>query len=287
MAAAASRSRPPKHVLVSTDAIAYGLNMNIERMVFTTLRKFDGEAMVDLPAATVQQIAGRSGRFGRARQHAVGRCTVLDARDMPHFREAMSMALQPLTVAGLLPTADILQLYVELEKMRAYKSGEEFNNSFFGVVSKFAASCTASELFFPCAMERSLLRIARLLEPVTGLTLTDRIAFCYLPLSDDSAESLRLIVDYAEDLAKGEPVHLRVDADGEAVVQHVRQNSLLQPEQHRAGVAQLERMFRQAEMYCWLSWRFGKTFVEREKCLSLKASIADALTRLNHTLTTS
>ncbi|KPA82334.1 putative RNA helicase putativemitochondrial [Leptomonas pyrrhocoris] len=294
----AAGARTPKHALVSTDAIAYGLNMNIERMIFTALRKFDGTAMVDVPAATVQQIAGRSGRFGRARQHDVGRCTVMDERDMRRFQEAMTATLPPLEKAGLLPTADILQLYVELESTRARKNGEEMNDSFSDLMSKFAATCMASSLFFACAMERSLLRIAKLLEPVRDLALVDRIVFCYLPLSDDSPEALQLVVAYAEDHAKEIPVRLRIDAACDALLQRLRQSknedghhhgtarppsppSSSSVPQRREDVAQLERMFRLAEMYCWLSWRFGKTFLDREKGLALKASIADALTRLN------
>ncbi|KAG5491687.1 hypothetical protein JIQ42_01593 [Leishmania sp. Namibia] len=287
---------PTKHVLVSTDAIAYGLNMNIERIVFTTLRKFDGNGTYELPAATIQQIAGRSGRFGMARQHAVGRCTVLHERDMPAFSAAMSAQLKPLERAGLLPTGDLLQLFVELEAAKARKEGEATwdrnGGSFFELMSKFAASCAASHHFFPCDIHRSLLRLAELLEPVRNLSLKDRILFCYLPLSDTSAESLQLIVDYATDHAAGKPVALRFDVwctelmtqvnrgetgGEEEAPQHHRQQQL----SARDLTTELERCFRQAEMYCWLSWRFGKTFVERERGLELKASITTALTRLN------
>lgn len=290
-----SPAPPPKHVLVSTDAIAYGLNMNVERMIFTTLRKFDGTAMVDLPASTVQQIAGRSGRFGLTRQHAEGRCTVLDARDMASFAAAMATTLPPLTMAGLLPTSDILQLFVELETARAQRRGEADGGTFFAMVSRFAAACAASDLFFPCAMERSLLRIAELLEPVHDLTLADRILFCYVPLSDSSAESHRLLVAYAEDHAKGRPVALRVDVACNTLLAELacdrnagRSNSSSSGDSSRSSSRQprevtetLERMFRQAEMYCWLSWRFGKTFQDQEKGLALKETISATLTKLN------
>ncbi|GET92327.1 RNA helicase, putative [Leishmania tarentolae] len=288
---------PTKHVLVSTDAIAYGLNMNIERMIFTTLRKFDGKRMVELPAATVQQIAGRSGRFGLTRQHAVGRCTVLHECDMKALSTAMSLQLEPLTKAGLLPTGDILQLFAELESAKARRTDktalDPHGGSFFELMSRFASTCTASQNFFPCDIHRSLLRLAELLEPVRDLSLADRITFCYLPLSDTSAASLQLIVAYATDHAAGKPVPLRLDvrcaelikqADGQEtdgvgiVPPHQSQQRRLSA---RDLSTELERCFRQAEMYCWLSWRFAKTFVERERGLELKATITAALTRLN------
>lgn len=286
-----SLSTPAKHALVSTDAIAYGLNMNIERMVFTTMRKFDGSATVDLPTATVQQIAGRSGRFGLTRQHAEGRCTTLHDRDLPALSEAMATPLSPLTRAGLLPTSDILQLFVELEAVKARKAGDPsmdpHNSSFFALMSRFAASCAASQHFFPCDIQRSLLRLAELLEPVRELSLTDRILFCYLPLSDASPESLQLIVAYAADHASGRPVALRFDVTCAELVEevgHVVQDAAVPAtHRHRARelATRLERTFRQAEMYCWLSWRFAKTFVKREEGLELKAVITAALNRLN------
>jgi ATP-dependent RNA helicase SUPV3L1/SUV3 len=46
----------------ATDAVGLGLNLNIRRIVFTTVRKFDGEAERLLFPSEVKQIAGRAGR---------------------------------------------------------------------------------------------------------------------------------------------------------------------------------------------------------------------------------
>ncbi len=48
--------------LVATDAIGMGLNLDIDHVVFTGLRKFDGVGPRSLTAAEVGQIAGRAGR---------------------------------------------------------------------------------------------------------------------------------------------------------------------------------------------------------------------------------
>lgn len=49
--------------LVATDAIGMGLNLDVDHVAFTALRKFDGRAVRDLSAAEVGQIAGRAGRY--------------------------------------------------------------------------------------------------------------------------------------------------------------------------------------------------------------------------------
>ena len=51
-------------VVVSTDAIAMGMNLPIQRVVFLESEKFDGDITRTLTDAEIKQIAGRAGRFG-------------------------------------------------------------------------------------------------------------------------------------------------------------------------------------------------------------------------------
>ena len=51
-------------MLVSTDAIAMGLNLPIQRVVMTTTVKYNGYEEEEIPAALARQIAGRAGRYG-------------------------------------------------------------------------------------------------------------------------------------------------------------------------------------------------------------------------------
>lgn len=52
-------------VMVATDAIGMGLNLDIEHMAFAEMTKFDGIGMRPLTTAEVAQIAGRAGRHMR------------------------------------------------------------------------------------------------------------------------------------------------------------------------------------------------------------------------------
>lgn len=51
--------------MVATDAIGMGLNLDVDRVVFASLQKFDGRELRDLEAAELGQIAGRAGRYTR------------------------------------------------------------------------------------------------------------------------------------------------------------------------------------------------------------------------------
>lgn len=46
-------------VLVASDAIGMGLNLNISRIIFSTLQKFDGTETRDLTVSEIKQIAGK------------------------------------------------------------------------------------------------------------------------------------------------------------------------------------------------------------------------------------
>ena len=51
-------------VLVTTDAIGMGVNLPIRRIIFMSIRKFDGNEVRELTSQEVKQVAGRAGRKG-------------------------------------------------------------------------------------------------------------------------------------------------------------------------------------------------------------------------------
>ena len=52
-------------VVVSTDAIAMGMNLPIQRVVFLEQEKYDGDITRPLTDSEIKQIAGRAGRYGQ------------------------------------------------------------------------------------------------------------------------------------------------------------------------------------------------------------------------------
>lgn len=51
-------------ILVTTDAIGMGVNLPIRRIIFMSIRKFDGDEVRELTSQEVKQVAGRAGRKG-------------------------------------------------------------------------------------------------------------------------------------------------------------------------------------------------------------------------------
>lgn len=244
-----------KHVLVSTDAIAYGLNMNVKRIIFGSVKKFDGIGLVELPQASLLQIAGRAGRFGlEFSKH--GYATALYDRDLPAVRRAFETPLPPLLSAGMLPNAEVLQVYYELLRRRGICV-----DKLSTVLERFTEKIKVSGLFFLCDMSRSLLVISRVLDEVPELTVRDKITFCFVPLSDTRHESIELLRKWAEGHARGGPVALGLSLEAN----------------HLKDLAWLEWAYRVCEAYCWLSWRFRSTFSEQILGQTVKKNVASAI----------
>jgi ATP-dependent RNA helicase SUPV3L1/SUV3 len=74
-------------VLVASDAIGMGLNLNISRIIFSTLQKYDGSETRDLTVSEIKQIAGRAGRFQS--KFPIGEVTCLHKEDLPLLHSSL------------------------------------------------------------------------------------------------------------------------------------------------------------------------------------------------------
>jgi ATP-dependent RNA helicase SUPV3L1/SUV3 len=255
-------------ILVSTDAIAYGLNMSIRRIIFTATVKFDGRSRARLSPSTVMQVAGRAGRYGMPFDR--GLVCGLRWREHQDLVEVMGQtgevsrlqATTAITGAGLLPTAEILGTYVSLH--RRQPGGEALR--FDDLVARFASECRVTQLYFACDMERGLMPVARVVAEV-NMTDDDRVVFCFAPVSVNGPNASELVRRYATMHAAGGPVKLLLDEQLTVVKQRLdNADGTIRDE----CLARLEDIYRLAEAYCWLAWRFRRTFTELDAGTQLK-----------------
>jgi ATP-dependent RNA helicase SUPV3L1/SUV3 len=235
-----------KHILVSTDAIAYGLNMNIRRVVLTTVRKYDGRSTVEIPHAAALQIIGRAGRFGHAFS-TEGFATTLNSRDFWFLKKCMEQPVLDVAAAGVLPTADIIMLYARLLEHRGHAT-----DRLHPLLVSLLEEVRIPNFLFLCDVTRSLMRVAKCIDGVQGLILRDKVVFSFVPLSDNSQATMELMLQYASYHARGEKVPLHLD-------------------QHSSDP---EWIYKMCEAYCWLGWRFRQTFCAVPEGEALKDAVA-------------
>ena len=107
-------------VVVSTDAIAMGMNLPIARVVFMEAEKYDGDITRQLTDSEIRQIAGRAGRYG---QYDIGYVNSFGGKSF--ISHALSRPMLPLTHAmirfpesllGLpLPLTEILNRWIGMK----------------------------------------------------------------------------------------------------------------------------------------------------------------------------
>lgn len=122
-------------VLVATDAIAMGLNLPIQTILFAKGEKFDGERQRPLTPSEVHQIAGRAGRFGLSEHGYVGalKPDVLQLLHKQYQRPAKEIAI-PFNVSANLEHIKLVSSILEeqslSEVLRFFVKNMQFDGPF-------------------------------------------------------------------------------------------------------------------------------------------------------------
>ncbi len=104
--------RGETEVVVSTDAIAMGMNLPIQRVVFLESEKYDGDITRTLTDAEFKQIAGRAGRYGI---YDIGYVNAFGFK--PLVAQALRKPLLPLTEAVIRFPESLLGLPLPLTQI--------------------------------------------------------------------------------------------------------------------------------------------------------------------------
>ena len=117
-------------VLVASDAIGMGLNLNIRRIIFHSIDKVQDTKQKQkgrVPETMMKQIAGRAGR--RSSQYKdLGEVTCLEGGEgMEWLRSSLASPVEQVAAAGLFPAVEHLQAYSDLLDRLEDEEEEEEN----------------------------------------------------------------------------------------------------------------------------------------------------------------
>jgi ATP-dependent RNA helicase SUPV3L1/SUV3 len=105
-------------ILISTDAIAMGLNLPIKTIVFAKTSKFDGETRRFLHSHEIKQICGRAGRFGI---FDTGYITAIKSEDLhiiqEKFNQEHEIIKPPFKVMASLEHIELISKIFDSEKL--------------------------------------------------------------------------------------------------------------------------------------------------------------------------
>ncbi|XP_013788263.1 ATP-dependent RNA helicase SUV3 homolog, mitochondrial-like [Limulus polyphemus] len=238
----------PCKILVSTDAIGMGLNLSIRRIIFYSVMKPSmnekGEKEMDnLTTSQALQIAGRAGRYGT--QFDEGFVTTFHAEDLPVLKEIMSRPVQPITAAGLHPTADQIELF-------AYNLPHATLANLIDIFLSLSQVNTAS--YFMCNIE-DFKFLADMIQHVQ-LPLRARYVFCCAPINRKIPFVCSMFLKFA-----------RQYSHNDLLTFEWLKTSIgwpFNPPQTIMDLVHLEAVFDVLDLYLWLSYRFLDLFPDAE-----------------------
>ncbi|KAG5884851.1 hypothetical protein JTB14_036087 [Gonioctena quinquepunctata] len=233
-------------ILVATDAIGMGLNLSIRRIIFYSLIKptmnEKGEREMDtISVSSALQIAGRAGRYGTQWQE--GSVTSFKAEDLKTLKTLLSSQPDPITQAGLHPTADQIELY-------AYHLP---NSSLSNLMDIFVTLSTVDDsLYFMCQTE-DFKFLADMIQHVP-LPLRSRYLFCCAPINKKMPFVCTMFLKFARQYSKNEMITF------DWLCRNI--GWPLQPPKTIIDLVHLEAVFDVLDLYLWLSHRFADLFNE-------------------------
>ncbi|KAJ1962433.1 RNA helicase [Dipsacomyces acuminosporus] len=233
-------------VLVASDAVGMGINLSINRVVFVSMTKWDGEAVKPISVSQTRQIGGRAGRFNSGTDGGV--VTTMEAKDLKLLNTTMNRMPPKLAAAGIKPETETIEMF----------SHQFPKVSFSQLWTMFRDIATVGNDFFLCSF-RDQEAIAEAIEQVP-LSVRDRYQFLYAPINVRDPVALSCVRQYAEAVADKR----------ECKVADVVKLPKAEPK-NRDDLRLLEQWHRAITLYLWLSFHFPETFTQTEEANQLKA----------------
>ena len=184
----------------------------------------------------------------------VGLVTTLNDEDLPFVKNAMTGEAPPIKRAGMLPPAEAME---EIEGRLPKGIPFEY------ILRRVCGKAAMHERFRVCSI-RDQSQISRVIEPVRGLSMTQRIMLTAAPASTRSAVMDAVMRALATCVAERKQITV-VD------VPEIQLEILEKPiSGDRAYLQNLEELHKSLVLYLWLSYRFLGTFKEREMAVYAK-----------------
>jgi ATP-dependent RNA helicase SUPV3L1/SUV3 len=233
-------------VVVSTDAIAMGLNLPIRTVVFSTLQKWNGREEVQLEPWEILQIGGRAGRFGHFERGHVG---ALDRRDAQRIVQVFDPSFTPPArpIATLVrPGSEHIAVLAEgLRTPRLARS-----------LAAFQRGMTFDSALLSPGVHDDMIALAEITDRHPAIPLADRLTLACAPMDTRLAWLVYEYEAWVAAHAADEAVRLR------PLRSAFSKERAADDEELKAAEMEAKRL----TLYAWLAYRYDETFPDIEEC---------------------
>jgi len=226
-------------ILVATDAIAMGMNLPIQTILFSKAEKFDGISQRHLQPSEVHQISGRAGRYGMSEEGFVGalhgdvlkivKKNFFKADHIIHIPFKVMANLEHIKLVG-----NILEENSIYEILKFFVQNMEFNGPF-----------NASNL-------DDMLEASIIVDKY-DLDIATKYHLACAPLTLKSPYIIEAYENYLHLLEK------------KKMVPYFRPTLMGEFAQTTDDLLRAEDMVKEISLYLWLNYRFNEYFVDEHK----------------------
>lgn len=249
-------------VVISTDAIAMGLNLPIDYVIFSTISKFNGKEYTLADDMLIRQIAGRAGRYGFSSCGYVG---AMHQRDI----EDIEVALKS-------PIEEDFSLYVKPTLKMIYDISERINSkNFVKILRAYQKSqMQIQKPFFSVEIE-PMIKLSKHVESFSGFSFEEKYTLINAPINieegiviSDSEEVYKFFIKYIKKQKESynEERHKNL-------IQKIHKTSKIGNINTIEDFHKLEHALNCLDLYLWFSNHKPEFFQEKEYILNLKNNL--------------
>lgn len=243
-------------VLVASDAIGMGLNLSIDRIIFTADTKFNGQDMTELSSSNIKQIGGRAGRFKSDKnKRSKGYITAMSPDILQSIKKGIEAPIEYLKKVVIWPTDEICaKLMIRYPpKTRISFLLETFEKQLD----------SSSEKMYALSGLKNKLTIMRLFEEMENISFFDKLRLSTAPVKDNPFVK-KAFIEFCKTIATRStrgllsyrfPFHL---LDYQCITNE------------DIGLEQYEALYNVIMIYFWLSNRYPEYFIDTESARDLK-----------------
>lgn len=232
--------------MVASDAIGMGLNLAIRRVIFASVKKFDGEKINKLSVPHIKQIAGRAGRYGVASGKGLVNCA--NVKDKLLIRKALKSKSPMIKHAVYMPPTNVVRA-----------ATLDTHDALFSRTLQRVFDAAVIGKHYARPRKGTATDVAALCDDISGLTLEDRLRLVNAPVAmggeaEDAFRTMCSVIGSGESRNVVEIEPRIVEVLGARTVPTIS----------------LEGIHKVITLFLWLSYRFPCNFVDRQGATDLK-----------------
>ncbi|CAI4814420.1 CPA_1a_G0055610.mRNA.1.CDS.1 [Saccharomyces cerevisiae] len=245
-------------IMVASDAIGMGLNLSIDRVVFTTNMKYNGEELMEMTSSQIKQIGGRAGRFkSRSASGGVpqGFITSFESKVLKSVRKAIEAPVEYLKTAVTWPTDEICA-----QLMTQFPPGTPTSVLLQTISDELEKS---SDNLFTLSDLKSKLKVIGLFEHMEDIPFFDKLKLSNAPVKDMPMVT-KAFTKFCETIAKR---HTRGLLSYRLPFNLLDYNCI---PNESYSLEVYESLYNIITLYFWLSNRYPNYFIDMESAKDLK-----------------